>query len=92
MSIGPLGNLYFNQIFYWMIKLILFLFNIISDTYRSISNSEIFSNDKSVQEILEICFYSLRKKAQIHNQSIDTIVEYLHSEWLYTFSDLQLGL
>jgi len=61
------------------------------ETYRSLTNSENFTHDKSVQEVLEICFYSLRKKAQIHNQSIDSIVEYLHSEWLYTFSDLQLA-
>ena len=55
-------------------------------------------NTREVRDILELCFQTLKKSSndvnqqqQYNNYSLDIIVGYLHSEWLYTIADLQLG-
>lgn len=52
---------------------------------------EIFSSERSVRDILDACLYSVKRKNPHSNLSVDSFVDYLHSEWLYTLDDLRLG-
>ena len=62
------------------------------------SNGDNIDGNRDVRDVLDICFQSLKKRSNdIHQQqqyndnSLDILVEYLQSEWLCTFADLQLG-
>jgi hypothetical protein len=62
------------------------------------SNGDNIDGSRDVRDVLDVCFQSLKKRSNdIHQQqlyndnSLDILVEYLQSEWLCTFSDLQLG-
>ena len=62
------------------------------------SDGDNLDSTREVRDILEVCFQTLKKSSnnvnqqqQYNNYSLDIIVEYLHSEWLYTIADLQLG-
>ena len=62
------------------------------------SNGDQIDARRDVRDVLDICFQSLKKRSNdIHQQqqyndnSLNKLAEYLQSEWLYTFADLQLG-
>ena len=62
------------------------------------SNGDNIDDSRDVRDVLDVCFQSLKKRSNdIHQQqlyndnSLDILVEYLQSEWLCKFADLQLG-